>query len=126
MLVEMRVGDGGGLAAAELYRWLRQDPRIRRHAEVSLGSSRPDLPTMGAFDVVNLVIGQGIAALNLALSYAAWRATRRSAPSVTITVHGRSITVEGRCDDATIRRIVELLSAPADEPSRSENDLESA
>ncbi|MEU7325115.1 hypothetical protein ABZ682_31865 [Streptomyces griseoviridis] len=124
MRVEMRVDDGGGLAAAELYRWLRQDPVIRRRAEVSAGSSRPDLTTMGTFDIVTVVLEQGIAALNLALSYAAWRATRPSAPAVTVTAGGRSITLEGRCDDAVIQRMVELLD-PAqgtDDPARPGTD----
>ncbi|GAA4811605.1 effector-associated constant component EACC1 [Streptomyces ziwulingensis] len=121
MLVEMRMGDGSGLAAADLHRWLRQDPRMRQHAEVSLRSSRPDLPTMGSWDVVDVVLGQGIAALNLALSYAAWRATRPAAPAVTLTVDGRSVTVSGRCDDAAVRRIVELLGTGPDGTARPES-----
>ncbi|MFE6285666.1 hypothetical protein [Streptomyces sp. NPDC057877] len=124
MRIEIQVGRGGGPATADLYRWLRRDPRVRRHAEVSLGRSRAGgadrgaSTTMAAYDVVELVVGQGIAALNLALSYAAWRAARPSAPSgsrdpsapsVTFTANGRSITVRGRCDEATTRLITELL-----------------
>ncbi|MDQ0776789.1 hypothetical protein QF026_005255 [Streptomyces aurantiacus] len=118
MRIEIRVGRGDGSAAPDLHRWLRRDPRIRRYAEVSLASSRPDVRTMGTFDMVNVVVGQGIAALNLALSYAAWRGTRRSSPPVTFTVNGESVTVEGRCDEATIRRLRGLLGAGQEGGSR--------
>ncbi|MGP2437981.1 effector-associated constant component EACC1 [Streptomyces sp. JW3] len=120
MRIDIRLGQGGGPAAADLHRWLCQDPRVRRHAELRLGSSRPDTATMGTFDVVELVVGQGVAALNLALSYAAWRGTRPAAPptpAVTFTVHDVSIRVEGECDEATVRRIAELLDRAAREPA---------
>ncbi|MFD0315773.1 effector-associated constant component EACC1 [Streptomyces flavalbus] len=123
--IEIRVG-GGGPATADLYRWLRRDPRVRRHAQVTLGRSRPDAAVMGAYDVVELVVGQGIAALNLALSYAAWRATRPAAPSVTLTANGRSITVRGRCDEATTRLIAELLQDGGGDPAAARDDRESA
>ncbi|MEV0643138.1 hypothetical protein AB0I77_51260 [Streptomyces sp. NPDC050619] len=126
MRVEIRVGADDGLAALDLYRWLRKDPELRRHAAVNPGRPRPGDGTMGATDVIELVVGQSIAALNLALAYAAWRAARPTAPCVTITVDGRSVTLQGACDDETIRRITDLLSRPADGPRRPENDLETA
>ncbi|MEU4655300.1 hypothetical protein AB0G32_15405 [Streptomyces sp. NPDC023723] len=130
MRIEIWMGQGGGPAAADFHRWLCRDPRVRRHAEVSLGSSRPDDTVMGTFDVVNLLVGQGIAALDLALSYAAWRGTRPAAPptpAVTFTANGASVTVEGECDEATVRRIAELLGrAAAQEPALRTNDLEPA
>jgi hypothetical protein len=95
----------------DLYRWLRQDPDVRRHTAVTLAPSRPGAGSMGAVEVIELVVGQGLTALNLALSYAAWRNTRPSAPSLTITVNGGTLTVRDASEE-TIRRIVAELSAP--------------
>ncbi|MEU9314099.1 hypothetical protein [Streptomyces sp. NPDC048256] len=41
---------------------------------------------MGTVEVIDTFLGQGSSALNLAMSYAAWRAARPAAPPITITV----------------------------------------
>ncbi|MFF7369153.1 effector-associated constant component EACC1 [Streptomyces tricolor] len=115
--IEISAGEGGGRTIPDLYRWLRSDPRVRGYAAVRLGSSQPVTGTMGAWDVVDIVFGQATAAANLALSYAAWRTTRPAAPAVTFTADGRSITVRGTCDEATVRLITELVNGTAS-PSR--------
>jgi hypothetical protein len=124
MRIEIRVGEGDESAALDLYRWLRRDRDIRRHADLSLGSARPGDGAMGAADLIDLVLGHGIAALNLALSYAAWRATRSAAPSVTFTVDGRSVTVQGRCDEETVRMIADVLDGRTDDTRQPQDDLE--
>ncbi|MGW3952408.1 effector-associated constant component EACC1 [Streptomyces sp. NPDC004752] len=101
--------EDGELALLDLYRWLRQDPEARRHAEPALVPARQGAGTMGAVEVIDLVLGQGFAALNLALAYAAWRTARPAAPALTITSGDRSVTVQGDCDDDTVRRIVAAL-----------------
>ena len=109
--------DDGVLTTLDLYRWLRQDPAVRRHTDVTLGSPRADGRTMGAVEVVNLVLGQSFSALNLALAYANWRNARPTAAPVTITVEGRSVTVTG-ADEETVARIVELLRPGAADTDR--------
>lgn len=111
--VRIRVGQGEeGLTTLDLYRWLRADRDIREHADMSLGPSHPDNETMGAVEVINLVLGHGFAALNLALAYASWRGQRPSAPSVTIITNNGSITVQGHSEE-TVRRIVAALEPDA-------------
>ncbi|WP_438483864.1 effector-associated constant component EACC1 [Streptomyces sp. S186] len=108
--------DDGGVALRDLYGWLRQDPDVRNHADLSLEAAQQSPGTMGALDVVNMVLGQGFSALNLALSYAAWRAARPTAPAITLTVNGVSITVRDGSEE-TVRRIVRELST--DDPAGS-------
>ena len=90
---------------------------MQRHAALSLGPARTDdTTTMGTVEIINMVVGQTFTALNLALSYATWRAARRTAPSVTITVDGRSATVQGDSDEA-VRLIVDLLDRRSAAPA---------
>lgn len=113
-------GDDRESALIDLYRWLLRDADVSRHATVGLSADAPGGGTMGAIDVINLVVGQGLTALNLALSYAAWRNARPSTPAVTITVDGRSITVHDASEE-TVRRIVAEL-ASLDEPQHDADD----
>jgi hypothetical protein len=109
--VRIAVAESGQEAALiDLYRWLRRDPDVHRHAAVGLAPSAPGSGTMGAVEVIELIVGQGLTALNLALAYAAWRRTRHSAPPVTIHVNGGSLTVQDASEE-TIRRIVAELSS---------------
>ncbi|CCK32639.1 hypothetical protein BN159_8261 [Streptomyces davaonensis JCM 4913] len=119
MRIEIRVATDDGPTTLDLYRWLRRDPDVRGHADLCLGAPADDA-TMGAADVIDVVLGHGIAALNLALSYVAWRAARPSAPAVTLTVDGVSVTVQGPCDEETVRLLTGLL-----ERRTSGSDLES-
>ncbi|OKJ90725.1 hypothetical protein AMK31_03140 [Streptomyces sp. TSRI0107] len=108
---------GQGAALIDLYRWLRRDPDVHRHAAVGLAPSAPGSGTMGAVDVIELVVGQGLTALNLALAYAAWRRTRHSAPPLTIHVNGGSLTVHDASEE-TVRRIVAELSSLEEREAR--------
>ncbi|MEU1804038.1 hypothetical protein [Streptomyces sp. NPDC019937] len=106
--------DDGDLAIHDLYRWLRQDTDVRAHADLNMLPARPH----GKLEIIDLVVSQGLGALNLGLSYAAWRAARPTAPAVVISANGRSITVRGECDADTVRRFVEAMesaSAPVAE-----------
>jgi hypothetical protein len=114
-------GDDRESALIDLYRWLLRDADVRRHATVSLSSDAPSSGTMGAIDVINLVVGQGLTALNLALSYAAWRNARPSAPAVTITVDGGSVTVHDASEE-TVRRIVAALASQNEPRHDAEDD----
>jgi hypothetical protein len=100
--------DDTGVAVADLYGWLRSDPEFRREVRALRLQSRGVPGAMGATDVIELVLGQAIAALNLAVAYATWRTARPSAPAVTITFPGGTLTVHDGSEE-TVRRIVEAL-----------------
>lgn len=101
-------------ALIDLYRWLLRDPDVQRHTTIQWGPASPRSGTMGALDVINLVVGQGLTALNLALSYAAWRGARPAAPSVTFSVDGVSLTVHDASEE-TVRRIVAQLGGRSED-----------
>ncbi|MFD7505619.1 hypothetical protein [Streptomyces sp. NPDC059850] len=116
--------DDGDLAIHDLYRWLRRDSDVRAHAELNLLPSRNG----GPLAVIDLVVSQGLGALNLALSYAAWRAARPTAPAVLIAANGRSIAVRGECDAGTVRTFLEAMetaSAPRSAPAADADGLRS-
>ncbi|MEU9385867.1 hypothetical protein AB0D38_35095 [Streptomyces sp. NPDC048279] len=119
--------DGGQDAVRDLYRWLREDPDARRAATPALVPA-PDAPTpppgtaMGAVEIIELVLGQGFSALNLALAYAAWRGQRPAAPLIVIQLgDGRSVTVQDGSAE-TVRRIVAALEEPAARPRDPDPD----
>ncbi|GAA2612778.1 effector-associated constant component EACC1 [Streptomyces axinellae] len=89
--------------------WLRQTADIREHADISLRTaSRGTSETMGTVEIIDLALGHGFAALNLALAYASWRNARPSAPTVTLTTSRGSVTVRDGSEEE-IRRIVAAL-----------------
>ncbi|MER5214946.1 hypothetical protein ABT063_31470 [Streptomyces sp. NPDC002838] len=100
--------DDAGMAVVDLYGWLRGDMEFRREVRALSLQSRGEAGTMGATDVIELVLEHGIAALNLAVAYATWRTARPSAPAVTITFPGGTLTVQDG-NEETVRRIVEAL-----------------
>ncbi|MBA6435743.1 MULTISPECIES: effector-associated constant component EACC1 [Streptomyces] len=102
----------------DLYRWLREDQDILRQDHVSLGSAVPSAGTMGAVEIINLVVGHGLTALNVALAYAAWRGARPTAPAVTVTFPGGSLTLHDASQE-TIQRVVEQLTAAASRTTTS-------
>ncbi|MGI5454509.1 effector-associated constant component EACC1 [Streptomyces sp. CA-249302] len=104
--IDVVVGDDEPLR--DLFRWLREDLDVANYAAVTLAPSVPADGAMGAVEIINLVVGQGFTALNLALSYASWRAARPDAPTVVIRVGDASLAV---ADDSaeTLRAIVTLL-----------------
>ncbi|GLF93168.1 effector-associated constant component EACC1 [Streptomyces yaizuensis] len=116
MRIQISAPGGGDGAVADLHRWLRLDDEVRRDTRIRL-THRPAPGTMGTVDIIDLVVGQSVAVLNLALSYAAWRAARRTAPPVTLTTPGATVTLTGASDDE-IRRLVHLLNTrPPAEPT---------
>ncbi|WP_371578540.1 hypothetical protein [Streptomyces sp. NBC_01314] len=111
MRIEIGVpADQSGAVLLDLHRWLRQDDDVRRHAQVRLAPPAHPSGTMDAVEVIDLVLGQTFAALNLALAYATWRAARPAAPAVTVSSAGVSVTVRDGSEES-IRRIVEMLDS---------------
>ncbi|MDQ0913521.1 hypothetical protein QFZ22_009593 [Streptomyces canus] len=113
--------DDGGTALTDLYRWFRQDGELRRQAQARLRPVRQTGGFIGAVEVIELVVGQGIAVANLAIAYATWRQARALQAPVTITVDGMSITVRDGSEES-VRRIVELLTSGPDSEVRDASD----
>ncbi|MFD6327719.1 hypothetical protein ACFWOL_34015 [Streptomyces sp. NPDC058442] len=110
--VSIETGDSGTVIT-DLYRWLRQDDQLRRHAEVRLLPPRQTGGFMNAVEIIELVVGQGVAVANFAVAYAVWRQGRAATEPVTITVGEASVTVTDGSEEA-IRRIVDLLQSERD------------
>ncbi|MCX5330093.1 hypothetical protein [Streptomyces sp. NBC_00140] len=100
--------EDGQLLADELHDWLVGDTELHRTAEIR----RPSVPrpgTMGPAAVIEIVVSQGIAALNLAIAYASWRSTRPSPPGLTVTLPGgATLTVRDDSPEA-LERILAAL-----------------
>lgn len=106
-----------GEDATSLHRWLTRDPDVAGHATVRLGAAaRPGEMSGGTLDVVNVVLGNGIALANLLVAVAAWRGTRPRAPQVRVERDGVSVTVTG-ADPQTVRALVAALERPEAERS---------
>ncbi|MFJ3778703.1 hypothetical protein ACIPX0_44245 [Streptomyces sp. NPDC090075] len=113
--------EDGHLIVGELHDWLVGDSDLRRTAAIrripreSAGTTGPT-GTMGSLDVIEVVVGQGIAALNLAVAYASWRSTRPAPPRLTVTLPGGTLTVTDDSPEA-LERILAALREPAPAPT---------
>ncbi|MFE7130975.1 hypothetical protein ACFVIM_08955 [Streptomyces sp. NPDC057638] len=103
-------GDHDTVTAVDLHRWFHEDAELDRYAEIRLDAGAAPAGAMGAAEIVDVVLGHGIALGNLVLSYAAWRVARPHKPPVTITVtaNGTSVTVSDASEES-VRGILELL-----------------
>lgn len=110
MPIEIRMsGQDAEDELASLCAWLRDDQDLRGHARISLRGDGPRPEEMGsAFDVIQLVVDGGFQALNFAVTYATWRATRRSHPRVTITYEGTRVSLSD--EPETVDVIVRALN----------------
>ncbi|MFF0775875.1 hypothetical protein ACFYUK_43785 [Nonomuraea wenchangensis] len=112
MSIRMRFdGDHSEQELQSLRQWLLDDPEVRRHARVRLGGPPVQDGEMGsALDVIELIVDSGFEALNFALAYVAWRATRPAKPSVTIEHDGTKIVLADG-DPETVEKIVRALES---------------
>jgi hypothetical protein len=124
--VRVRITADDGAISAELYEWLRDD----RTAGVAAVST--DSETLGALDVIDVVLTQVTAWANLAVAIAAWRQSRSPAPAVTLTrPDGATLTlVAGEAGSAAlIQEFLTGASPAGDEsetPSGAEGDTPAA
>jgi Effector Associated Constant Component 1 len=104
-------GDAAEGELRSLYQWLLNEPEVRRNSTVSLVSNEPESGQMGAaLEAIKLVVESGFEGLNLALAYAAWRATRPARPTVTIERNGTTISLSD-ADPGDVDKIVRILGA---------------
>lgn len=91
-MIRVRFVVSDGVAGNALYSWLRADSALLRTADVATGSLAPG--SMGALEVVEVVVSQLTALGSLAVSVAAWLDSRREPPAVTITrADGATLTI---------------------------------
>ncbi|MDC0771720.1 effector-associated constant component EACC1 [Streptomyces sp. HD] len=109
MRIQIAVQEEDHDTLTDLYRWLRQDPDLRQHAKIELNPAVA-AGAMGTVDVIDLILSQGFSALNLALSYSAWRHARRAPAPVTLIVTGEPLTLADGSEE-TVQRIAEALRA---------------
>jgi hypothetical protein len=91
------------------YRWLREDAAAHDEVKVEI-QANPAPDAMGAADVLCMVLTQLTGIGGLALAYASWRGTRRTAPSVRIRLGEATIDVT----DATAEQLAAALHALAE------------
>ena len=103
--VSILVDDPGSL-----YRWLTLDPEVRRDATVRRVPAPAKAGDMGGtLDVINVVLGNGIAIGSLLVAVAAWRESRPRPPVTRIERDGISIVIEDASPE-TVRRVVDALT----------------
>lgn len=98
--MRVRIATADGVAGNALYSWLRGDPTLPNDTDVSMPSPRAD--SMGALDVLDVVLTHATALGSLAVSVATWLGTRAEPPMVTITRwDGATLTIrDGTAIDA--------------------------
>ncbi|MFI8362817.1 hypothetical protein ACIGD1_21930 [Streptomyces sp. NPDC085612] len=114
---------GGGDAEDELrslLRWLNADESLGRDLRGTLAAD-PERPASGTptsgtlmgtgLDLVQLVVGSGLSTGSLVFSVLQWQASRRPAPSLTVSRGGYEVRLTGEAadDPEALRRIVALL-----------------
>ncbi|MGW6489649.1 effector-associated constant component EACC1 [Streptomyces sp. NPDC055056] len=110
MRLEVQV-EPAGRELHSLQGWLRSDPEIRRSTVVELHSGAPRPGEMGtAFDVLELVTGNGWSAASFVMALVAWRQSRPQRPRVEIRRAGTVIVLTD-CSEEEIERATRALEA---------------
>ncbi|MFE6481762.1 hypothetical protein ACFVGN_02285 [Streptomyces sp. NPDC057757] len=111
--IEVRV-QGSDDDLRSLYGWLRDEPAVRRTANLELLEQPPRPGEMGGLvDVLQLVTDNGWSAGTFAFTLATWRQTRRRDPGVTVR-RGDTVVTLSDCNDAEIQRVIEMLEERRD------------
>jgi hypothetical protein len=97
---------------SSLYRWLRDEPDIRRNAVIELTYKPGPEGTLGPVtDAIQLVVNDGFELATLVLTYLGWRTTRKKPPSggdVTIERDGTTVHLSDADPDLVQKVIREL------------------
>lgn len=117
MRLRLSISDVHGEADVEALRslrgWLADEPLVRQHGKVSWSNAAPPGELGAAVDVLTLVLGTGLSALQLLLAVAQWRASRPVPPTVTITrtePDGATVRIEAT-DPQALAAAAEALEA---------------
>ncbi|MEV0280214.1 hypothetical protein AB0I22_28010 [Streptomyces sp. NPDC050610] len=96
MLIEIGItGDDAEAELRSLRDWLADEPDIRRHTQITLAAAEPEPGDMGsALDLIKLVADEGFQLANLAIAYAAWKATRSRRSNVSVRRDGEPVPLD--------------------------------
>lgn len=84
-----------------LLDWLRNEPDIRKHAQISLYQPPPEPGRMGvSLEAVNLILSSGFSLANLAVAIAALRRSGGNTAPLVIEDGNITITIAGGENDA--------------------------
>ncbi|MFI5915987.1 hypothetical protein [Dactylosporangium sp. NPDC051541] len=75
-----------------LFGWLQRDEELTATAEVSRSSQETGY--LGALDVINVVLTQGVAIANFIMVYRNWRDSRQKPPALVFKIGGVTITAD--------------------------------
>ncbi|MDT0547439.1 MULTISPECIES: hypothetical protein [Streptomyces] len=115
-------GDDEGEALRSLYRHLYRDDSLERTSTVELREAPPLEGAMGGvWDTVNIVLTHATALSGLAVSVAAWRQSRPSAPPLNAQSNRTTVTVQTD-DPEAVRRLLEALNSAGNTNSDDSGD----
>ncbi|TQK52932.1 hypothetical protein FBY35_3395 [Streptomyces sp. SLBN-118] len=108
MRIEVSV-EGGEDDLRSLHGWLRDDPDVRRTADLTLLESPTRPGDMGAgLDLLQLLTGNGWSAISFAIAVATWRQARHRNPQVTVR-RGDTVVELSNCNEAEVQRLIAWL-----------------
>ncbi len=90
--------------------WLHRDPTVSGSARVEMHSAS-DGEAGSDVEVVNVVFDHALEVPSLLMSYSAWRQSRVTAPELTFTRGGITVTVGDDSPEVIAAVIIELLTA---------------
>ena len=84
--------DDSSRALNSMYRWLRQDPDLRREVDVELvADNHPG--QMGAVDMVSVALTQLTGIGGLAVAVAGWWQSRADTPAAKVSLGGNTVSI---------------------------------
>ncbi|MFB4310533.1 hypothetical protein [Actinomadura sp. GTD37] len=108
-MLEVRIGvdgDDDERVVASLYRWLSRDPDVIDAARTSLRPGEAEPGTMGAAELIQVLIEDAAAVAGIVSAVGAWYASRRSRPSIRIE-RGERVYVITDPSPEVLRRILD-------------------
>lgn len=111
MRVRLRVAGDDPESVRSLREWLHREHAVRAHGDLRWARARSPEHMGVTVEVLSLVVGSGLAAAQLVLAVAQWRASRHPAPTVTITRElddGTTIQIESSDPEALEAAVREL------------------
>jgi hypothetical protein len=97
MLLQIRLPEPDVDAVLDLRRWLTDEPQIRRYGRLEAPQPRSPGEMGFGLEVVSVALSSGLSALQLLISIAQWRDSRRASPAVIIsrtTPDGVTVRIE--------------------------------
>jgi hypothetical protein len=116
LIIKLRVdGDGSADELRALHKWLADQHSVRLFADISLEREPAGEGAMGdPVAWISLVTQNGFEIINLAIAYAAWRATRKRPTTSFIEIDGAKAPIPEGATAQEIERIARALRAQSE------------